>query len=155
MQQVWQLKVGLTPTPVLLASAVTVYSSATSVPLQQVCVAITVLVATLQENPLHTFSCSECRSLKLGLHPLLCRWLLQSLFTPHSEHRFPAPSLKEGCRKPVLGVCVYPSTTSVPWFSPGSETYVPASNSYLLATTMHYSVSIREQFQSLCELFAT
>ena len=21
------------------------------------------------------------------------------------EHRFPAPSLKEGCRKPVLGVC--------------------------------------------------
>ena len=25
---------------------------------------------------------------------------------PHSEHRFPAPSLKEGCRKPVLGVWV-------------------------------------------------
>ena len=24
----------------------------------------------------------------------------------HSEHRFPAPSSKEGCRKPVLGVCV-------------------------------------------------
>ena len=24
---------------------------------------------------------------------------------PHSEHRFPAPSSKEGCRKPVLGVC--------------------------------------------------
>ena len=23
---------------------------------------------------------------------------------PHSEHRFPAPSSKEGCRKPVLGV---------------------------------------------------
>ena len=23
---------------------------------------------------------------------------------PHSEHRFPAPSLKEGCREPVLGV---------------------------------------------------
>ena len=23
---------------------------------------------------------------------------------PHSEHRFPAPSLKERCRKPVLGV---------------------------------------------------
>ena len=22
----------------------------------------------------------------------------------HSEHRFPAPSSKEGCRKPVLGV---------------------------------------------------
>ena len=22
----------------------------------------------------------------------------------HSEYRFPAPSLKEGCRKPVLGV---------------------------------------------------
>ena len=25
---------------------------------------------------------------------------------PHSEHRFQAPSLKEGCRKAVLGVCV-------------------------------------------------
>ena len=25
---------------------------------------------------------------------------------PHSEHRFLAPSLKEGCRKAVLGVCV-------------------------------------------------
>ena len=25
---------------------------------------------------------------------------------PHSEHRFPAPSSKEGCRKPVLGVWV-------------------------------------------------
>ena len=24
-----------------------------------------------------------------------------------SEHRFPAPSLREGCRKPVLGVCVW------------------------------------------------
>ena len=24
----------------------------------------------------------------------------------HSEHRFPAPSSKERCRKPVLGVCV-------------------------------------------------
>ena len=24
----------------------------------------------------------------------------------HSEHRFPASSLWEGCRKPVLGVCV-------------------------------------------------
>jgi len=28
---------------------------------------------------------------------------------PHSEHRFPAPSSKEGCRKPVLGVWVQPS----------------------------------------------
>ena len=29
---------------------------------------------------------------------------------PHSEHRFPAPSIKEGCRKPVLGVCLRPSS---------------------------------------------
>ena len=28
---------------------------------------------------------------------------------PHSEHRFPAPSLKEGCRKTqCLGVCTVP-----------------------------------------------
>ena len=27
---------------------------------------------------------------------------------PHSEHRFPAPFSKEGCRKPVLGVWVIP-----------------------------------------------
>ena len=27
-------------------------------------------------------------------------------WTPHSEHRFPAPALKEGCRKPVLEVWV-------------------------------------------------
>ena len=26
----------------------------------------------------------------------------------HSEHRFPAPFSKEGCCKPVLGVCVVP-----------------------------------------------
>ena len=33
-----------------------------------------------------------------------------SHFGPHSEHRFPAPSsLKEGCRKPVLGVWLRPS----------------------------------------------
>ena len=30
----------------------------------------------------------------------------QSLSESHSEHRFPAPSSKEGCRKPVLGICV-------------------------------------------------
>ena len=36
---------------------------------------------------------------------LLCFSL--SLWIAHSEHRFPAPSsLKAGCRKPVLGVCV-------------------------------------------------
>ena len=28
----------------------------------------------------------------------------QCVTESHSEHRFPAPSLKEGCRKPVLGV---------------------------------------------------
>ena len=28
--------------------------------------------------------------------------------TPHSEHRFPAPSSKEGCRKPVFGVWCNP-----------------------------------------------
>ena len=29
----------------------------------------------------------------------------ESAFSAHSEHRFPAPSSEEGCRKPVLGVC--------------------------------------------------
>ena len=28
----------------------------------------------------------------------------QRYYSTHSEHRFPAPSSKEGCRKPVLGV---------------------------------------------------
>ena len=32
-----------------------------------------------------------------------------SVVNPHSEHRFPAP--KEGCRKPVLGVCCKPRVT--------------------------------------------
>ena len=34
---------------------------------------------------------------------------------PHSEHRFPAPSSKkkEGCRKPVLGVCGSTSVRAV------------------------------------------
>ena len=31
--------------------------------------------------------------------------VVQTAVEPHSEHRFPAPSSKEGCRKPVLGVC--------------------------------------------------
>ena len=30
-----------------------------------------------------------------------------------SEHRFPAPSSKEGCRKPVLGVCVLGSPSLI------------------------------------------
>ena len=34
-------------------------------------------------------------------------WVGGLVCVSHSEHRFPAPfSLKEGCRKPVLGVCV-------------------------------------------------
>ena len=30
----------------------------------------------------------------------------------HPEHRFPAPSSKEECRKPVLGVCVASSSSN-------------------------------------------
>ena len=50
--------------------------------------------------------------LSLSLLPLsLCPSATPSLSTshPHSEHHFPAPSSKEGCRKPVFGVCVSPS----------------------------------------------
>jgi len=35
-----------------------------------------------------------------------------SLPKPHSEHLFPAPSSKEGCRKPVLGVLTETSKTA-------------------------------------------
>ena len=38
-------------------------------------------------------------------------WDLLWKYCAHSEHRFPAPSSREGCRKPVLGVwelCRYP-----------------------------------------------
>ena len=37
----------------------------------------------------------------------------ESTFSADSEHRFPAPSSKEGCRKPVLGVC-FQCTLRVP-----------------------------------------
>ena len=36
-------------------------------------------------------------------------WTLESGSDLHSEHRFPAPSSKEGCRKPVFGVWLRPS----------------------------------------------
>ena len=29
---------------------------------------------------------------------------------PHPEHRFPVPSSKEGCRKPLFGICGQSST---------------------------------------------
>ena len=35
---------------------------------------------------------------------LIPNYGFQSRFQPHSKHRFPAPFLDEGCRKPVLGV---------------------------------------------------
>jgi len=37
------------------------------------------------------------------------QWSLTSYL--HSKHHFPAPSSKEGCRRPVLGVCVLPCLT--------------------------------------------
>ena len=40
--------------------------------------------------------------------------LTSSSCGPHSEHRFAAPSSKEGCRKPVLGVCLHSSPSPPP-----------------------------------------
>ena len=51
--------------------------------------------------------------------------LTSSSCAPHSEHRFTAPSSKEGCRKPVLGVCLHSSPPPPP--PPHSPHPTPAS----------------------------
>ena len=42
--------------------------------------------------------------------------------TPHSKHRFPAPSSKEGCRQPVLGVWLRPGRRRRPWTTTRTST---------------------------------
>ena len=54
-------------------------------------------------------------------------------FFPHSEHRFPAPSSKEGCRKPVLGVWVLSYHPTPP---------TPQPSAYILDTTVSMSMAI-------------
>ena len=47
----------------------------------------------------------------ISLRHSLASWsatLIAAATNSHSEHRFPGPSSKEGCRKPVLGVCRQP-----------------------------------------------
>ena len=63
-------------------------------------------------QPINQSASCPLPPLSLSLLPLSLRpSATPSLSTshPHSEHRFPAPFSKEGCRKPVFGVCVSPS----------------------------------------------